>query len=178
MTSPYIGEVRMFAGNFAPLNWALCNGQQLSIASNPTLYQLIGTTYGGDGVNTFNLPNLQSRICVGQGQGPGLQNYTMGQMAGSEQVTLTVANLPAHSHTLSASQNTVNTNLPSGNLTGAGVSSPTKANFYTIGTPSQTNNLNAATVSNSGGSQPHDNRMPLLCVTFIIALYGIFPTQN
>lgn len=177
MTSPFVGEVRMFGGNFAPLNWAFCNGQQMAISSNQTLYTLIRTTYGGDGVNTFNLPNLQSRICVGQGQGSGLQNYTMGQTGGFETVTLVTANLPAHSHTLSASRSTVTTNLPSGNLTGAGITTPAPANFYTTGTPTQTGNSNSATVGNSGSSSAHENRMPSLCVSFIIALYGIFPTQ-
>lgn len=178
MSQPFIGEIRMAGFGFAPVNWALCNGQTVNISDNTALYNLIGTTYGGNGQTTFNLPNLQSRICVGQGQGTGLQNYRMGQMGGTEQVTLTVGNLPGHQHTLSASKNTVTTNLPSGNLTGAGITQPAQANFYTNAPTTQTGNLNAPTVTNSGGNQPHENRMPLQCVSFIIALYGIYPTQQ
>ena len=178
MTQPFIGEIRMAGFGFAPVNWAFCNGQTVNISDNAALYNLIGTTYGGNGTTTFNLPNLQSRICVGQGQGQGLSPYVMGQIGGTEQVTLTVGTLPAHQHSLSASQNTVSTNMPSGNLTGAGITQPTPAVFYTTGTPTQTGNMNAATVSNTGSSQPHENRMPLQCVTFIIALYGIYPSQS
>jgi microcystin-dependent protein len=178
MSQPFIGEVRMCGFPFAPVNWAMCNGQTMAISQYEALYNLIGTTYGGDGLTFFNLPNLQSRICVSQGQGTGLQNYSMGQAGGTENVTLTTTTMPQHNHTLSASQNTVTTNLPSGNLTGAGISSPTKADFYTTGTPTRTGNLNGATISLSGGSQPHENRMPFQCVTFIIALFGIYPSQS
>jgi microcystin-dependent protein len=178
MTQPYIGEVRMFGGSFAPLNWAFCNGQSVPISENTALFNLIGTTYGGDGQTTFNLPNLQGRLAVGVGQGPGLSPYTIGQVGGSETVTLTTATMASHSHSLSASKNTVTTNLPSGNLTGAGLTSPATAYFYTNAPTTGTGNLNNATVTNTGGNQPHPNLMPSQCVSFIIALYGIYPSQT
>lgn len=177
MATPYIGEIRMCGFNFAPVNWALCNGQTVNISDNPALYNLIGTTYGGNGQTNFLLPNLQSRVPVNQGQGNGLSFYAMGQVAGTESVTLTAQQNASHNHTLSASKNIVTTNLPSGNLTGAGLSSPGVANFYTSSATS-TGNMLSNTVTNSGSSQPHENRMPLLCVTFIIALYGIYPTPQ
>jgi microcystin-dependent protein len=178
MTQPFIGEIRMFGGSFAPLNWAFCNGQSMSIAEFSALFNLIGTTYGGDGQSTFNLPNLQSRLAVGVGQGQGLSNYTIGQVGGSETVTLTTAQMGSHSHSLSASKNTVTTNLPSGNLTGAGITSPAAADFYVNAPTTQTGNLNNATVTNTGNNLPHPNLMPSLCVSFIIALYGIYPSQS
>lgn len=179
MTSPYIGEVRMFGGNFAPANWAFCNGQSMSIANNTALYTLIGTTYGGDGQTTFNLPNLQGRLAIGTGQGPGLSNYAIGQIGGSEQVTITAQTLPSHQHTLTASNNPTSSDSPSGNVTGKGTSSPQVANIYNTSTsPVAKGNMNAQSVSYSGSSQPHENLMPSQCVSFIIALYGIFPSQN
>jgi microcystin-dependent protein len=179
MATPFIGEVRMCGFQFAPVDWAMCNGQSLQIAQYNALYALIGTTYGGDGIQTFNLPNLQGRLCVNQGQGTGLSPYVMGQMAGTESVTLTTSNLPQHNHTLSASTNTVTTNVPAGNLLGAGqTTSPGTAYFYTTSSPVATGTLAPQTVANTGGSLPHENRMPSLCVTFIIALAGIFPSRN
>jgi microcystin-dependent protein len=178
MTSPYIGEVRMFGGNFAPVNWALCNGQQLAISQYDALYALIGTTYGGDGQTTFNLPNLQGRLAIGTGQGTGLSNYVIGQLGGEEQVTLTSQTMASHFHTLQASQNPANSNLPGGNLTGLGATSPSVGKIYNTGSPPQKGNMNVQTVSYVGGSQPHDNLMPSLCVSFIIALYGLFPSQS
>lgn len=178
MTQPFIGEVRMFGGNFPPVNWALCNGQQQAISQNTTLYTLIGTTYGGDGINTFNLPNLQSRLCVGMGQGNGLSPYAIGQVGGAENVTLTIATMASHNHPLMASNNNTSSNLPSGNVTGKGVTTPAIAHIYNAGPPTATGNLNNQSVSNAGGSTAHPNLMPSLCVTFIIALYGIYPTQS
>lgn len=179
MGSPYVGEIRMCGFNFPPVNWALCNGQILDISQFTTLYTLIGTTYGGNGQTNFALPNLQSRIPMNQGQGPGLSNYVMGQAAGTENVTLTTSNLPAHNHTLSASRNTVTTNTPAGNLFGAGyATSAATAVFYVTGSPGQTGNLAPQTVTNTGSSQPHPNLMPLLCINFIISLFGIFPSQS
>jgi microcystin-dependent protein len=178
MAQPFIGEIRMCGFGFAPVNWALCNGQSMAISQFDALYALIGTTYGGDGQTTFNLPNLQSRICVNQGQGNGLSNYIIGQLGGTESVTLLLQNLPQHNHTLSASNSIVTTNLPAGNLTGTGPTTPAAQNFYTTGSPSQTGNMAPTTVTNSGSSLPHENRMPSLCITFIIALFGIFPSRN
>ncbi|MFZ1923440.1 MAG: tail fiber protein, partial [Xanthobacteraceae bacterium] len=166
----------MLGSNFAPVNWALCNGQSMPIAQNDVLYNLIGTTYGGDGVNTFNLPNLQGRLAVGVGQGPGLSPYTIGQVGGSENVTLTTATMPSHNHTLSATTTNATLTSPTGNLTGT-VPTSGSAVLYTGGSP-VTGNLAAQACTNSGGNQPHSNLMPSLCLTFIIALYGIYPSQS
>jgi microcystin-dependent protein len=178
MAQPYIGEVRMFGGNFAPVNWAFCNGQAMSIAEYSTLYTLIGTTYGGNGTTTFNLPNLQGRLCVGMGQGPGLSNYVIGQSGGSETVTLTSSQMPLHNHALSATTTTASLGTPANNLTGnATPLTPSGQRMYS-GAPGQTTgNLNTNSCSLAGGNQPHPNLMPSLCVTFIIALFGIFPSQ-
>lgn len=179
MGSPYVGEIRMCGFNFAPVNWAACNGQLLDISQFSTLYALIGTTYGGNGQTNFALPNLQSRIPMSQGQGLGLANYVIGQAAGTETVTLTTSTMPTHNHTLSASKNTVTTNLPTGNIFGAGsTTSPGVAYFYTTASPTATGTLLTQTVTNAGSSLPHENLMPLLCVNFIISLFGIFPSQS
>ena len=178
MAQPYVGEVRMFGGSFAPASWAFCNGQSMSISEYSALYNLIGTTYGGNGTTTFNLPNLQGRLCVGMGQAPGLSNYTIGQTAGQETVTLTSNQMPMHSHALNATTTTANLGTPAGNLTGnATPLTPTNQRMY-AGAPGQTTgNLAGNPVSLAGGNQPHSNLMPSLCVSFIIALFGIYPTQ-
>ena len=169
MPTPYIGEIRLFGGTFAPYEWAFCDGSLLSISSNPALYQLIGTTYGGDGVNTFALPDLRGRIPVHQGTGADGITYVIGQRAGTESVTLILGQLPTHSHApIGAS--TGGQSTPIGNTYGAG------QDLFSTATP--TTQLLPTTVSNTGGSQPHDNLMPFQCVTHIIALYGIFPSQN
>jgi len=172
MGSPYIGELRLFGGNFAPLGWALCNGQLLSISQNASLYQLIGTTYGGDGVNTFGLPNLQGRFPVHQGQGNGLQNYVLGQMAGSETVTLLANQLPAHNHGAVGSNGNA---TPPANATWG--SSTAATNSFGPGTSANAQ-MNAASIGFTGGNQPHDNMTPFLAITFIISLQGIFPSQS
>jgi microcystin-dependent protein len=176
MVQPYVGEVRMFGGNFAPVGWALCNGQSMSISEYEVLFNLIGTTYGGNGTTTFNLPNLQGRLCVGMGQGPGLSNYAIGQVGGTETVTLTTAQMPSHVHTLSATTTTAGLGTPTNNLTGA-VAKPQL--MYTIpGSPAPiTGSLNVNSCTLTGGNQPHTNLMPSLCVSFIIALFGIYPSQ-
>jgi microcystin-dependent protein len=166
---PFLGEIRMFGGNFAPRGWAKCDGQLLAISQNDALFALLGTTFGGDGVNTFGLPDLRSRIPIHQGQGPGLGQYIIGQQAGTESVTLTTQQLPAHNHLMNAVAATTNT--PANNTFGSGGLSIFKA-----GPPTAT--MAAGTIVPSGGSQPHDNIMPSLVVTFIIALEGIFPSQN
>ncbi|HEY5029146.1 MAG TPA: tail fiber protein [Candidatus Angelobacter sp.] len=174
MGEPYVGEIRMFGGSFAPAGWAMCNGATLAISENDTLFNLIGTTYGGDGQQTFNLPDLQGRAPVHMGQGPGIsQNYVIGEKAGVESVTLTTNQIPLHTHSFVASsdagqsaqpQNALFALLPTGNL-------------YTQ--PQQPAvNLNSNMLSAAGGSQPHDNIQPYLCITFIISLFGVFPTQS
>lgn len=165
MAQPYVGEIRMFAGNFAPSGWMFCDGQLLSIAENETLFQLIGTTYGGDGQETFALPNLQSRIPTHQGNG-----FTLAQMGGTEAETLTASQIPAHSHPFLASQNGGDANSPSGDV----ISASPSILLYFEDAPAT--NLNAAAVQPNGGSQPHDNVQPFLCVNYIISLYGIFPS--
>lgn len=179
MSQQFIGEIRMFAGNFAPADWAFCNGQLLSVSVYSTLFALIGTTYGGDGQNTFALPNLQSRLAVGEGSGPGLTPRPIGQVGGTEMVTLTQAQMPVHNHLLTAT-------TAAGNLTGPGstalVAAPvgTGSALYIVPgpVPITTVALAPQTVGNAGGNEPHHNLMPSLCVSFIIALAGMYPTRN
>jgi len=173
MGQPFVGEIRMFGGNFAPAGWAMCNGQTIPISQNDTLFTLIGTTYGGDGQETFQLPNLQSRIPIhmGQNQQTGT-TFTLGQAAGAETVTLTTQQLPNHNHALVASTGAATAASPKDNILAA---SPTISPFVKdIAGPQ----LVATAVQQTGGSQPHDNMMPYLVITFIISLFGIFPTQN
>jgi microcystin-dependent protein len=181
MSNQYIGEMRMFGGNFAIKNWAFCNGQTLSIQQNQALFSLLGTTFGGNGTTSFQLPDLQGRLPMGQGQGPGLSNRTIGENAGTETVTLTLQNLPSHNHAFNASsQNATLNTISATDLPGKIVTPPT-GHFYTIatGTPAPTMGaLNSQSIGYTGGSQPHSNLMPSLCVTFIIALYGIYPSRN
>jgi microcystin-dependent protein len=173
MSSPYVGEIRMFAGNFAPSGWAFCNGQLLAISENPTLFDLIGTTYGGDGQTTFALPDFRSRVPIHQGVGSGLSPYVIGQSGGVETVTLTVEQMPAHSHEfVSAAPPVLDT--PTGSVLGSPASGG--ATVYAPGGNSGTLNTNANVPA--GGSAPHTNLMPYLCTSFIISLFGIFPSQN
>lgn len=174
MSNPYIGEIRMFAGNFAPSGWAFCDGSLLSIANYEALYQLIGTTYGGDGVNTFALPDLRSRVPLHQGTGPGSSTYVLGQNGGGETVTLTATQLPAHVHTAQGSSDVGTTNSP-----GAGVwaAQPLVEQFQPTPTPGESMNP-ASIAASTGGGQPHDNMLPYLGINFIISLFGVFPSQN
>jgi microcystin-dependent protein len=170
---PYVGEIRMFAGNFAPVGWALCHGQPMQIAENDTLFTLIGTTYGGDGQETFNLPDLRGRAPVHRGQGPGItQNYLLGEHFGVEEVTLTVQQIPAHRHALQARAAGGSSNTPAGNV----LASPSSGEMYVRATPGTA--LDPAIVGGTGGSQAHDNRMPYLTINFIISLFGEFPHQS
>ena len=169
MAQPFIGEIRMFAGNFAPSGWAFCNGQEIPISENDALFTLIGTTYGGDGESTFKLPNLQSRIPVHQGQGGGLTNRTLAEMGGAEQVTLTTQQMPSHNHAMVASLNTGGSANPQGQLLAAG----TNVSFFRAIAPNA--NMAPNIISPVGGSQPHENLMPYLCINYIISLFGIFP---
>ncbi|HYX30194.1 MAG TPA: tail fiber protein [Pyrinomonadaceae bacterium] len=168
MAQPYVGEIRMFAGNFAPAGWMFCEGQLLPISEYETLFNLIGTTYGGDGQSTFALPDLRGRIPIHQGNG-----FTLAETGGVETVTLTVSQIPAHSHAFLGSTATPNTTNP-----GTSVLAQPAGNIYN----SQPNpNLAAMapqSITATGGSQPHDNFQPYLCVDFIISLFGIFPSQT
>jgi microcystin-dependent protein len=166
---PYIGEIRMFGGNFAPQGWATCDGQLLSIADNEALYTLIGTTYGGDGVNTFGLPDLRGRVPVHTSAQP---HYTLGSIGGSEMVTLVSSEMPSHSHIPQVDANLGNTDMPSGQVW--------SANDYKNFSSSTQNlvGMSSQAVIFAGGNQPHDNMMPSITVTFIISLQGIYPNQN
>ncbi|MBX9806770.1 MAG: tail fiber protein [Flavobacteriaceae bacterium] len=168
MAQPYVGEIRMFAGNFAPAGWMFCEGQLLPIAENETLFQLIGTTYGGDGQSTFALPDLRGRIPIHQGNG-----FILAETGGVEEVTLTANQIPAHTHPLLATTDIAN----SGNPGNALLSSTATGNkIYAEATANiAVNNNSIATV---GGSQPHTNFQPYLCVDFIISLFGIFPSPT
>jgi microcystin-dependent protein len=171
MANPYFGEIRLFAGNFAPAGWMFCDGTVLAISENTTLFQLIGTTYGGDGQQTFALPDLRGRVPIHMGQGAGGSNYVIGQKAGSETVTLTVVQIPAHAHVPNANSNHGTATTPTGNVWAG------SADFsqYAAGS---TGNMAAGAVNLTGGSQPHDNRLPYLSINFIISLFGIFPSQG
>jgi microcystin-dependent protein len=166
VSTPFVGEIRLFAGNFAPSGWALCNGAVLPISENETLYTLIGTTYGGDGVTTFALPNLCSRVPLHQGSG-----FAMGQSAGGETVTLTTAQMPVHSHAAAANATAATSGSPQGNVWANGGSSQ----FSDQPPDAQ---LSPATLQPAGGNQPHDNMLPFLAVNFIISLFGVFPSQT
>ena len=176
MANPFVAEIRIFAGNFAPKGWALCNGQLLPLSQNTALFSLLGTTYGGDGKSNFALPNLQGAAPMQPGQGQGLSLRDLGEMSGEQTVTLLQSEMPAHSHTIMADGNTLNAKQTSpanhvpGNLTG-------KTDFSTvISQPTTTMNPFMATIA--GGSQPHNNLMPFLGLTFIIALQGVFPARS
>lgn len=166
MSNPYIGEIRMVGFNYAPQGWALCNGQLLSIAEYTALFQLLGTTYGGDGQNTFALPNLQGRIPFHQGN-----SYVIGQIAGSETATLTTTQLPAHTHPLAASSSAGTQATPTGGYWA-------QSSLGAYSTEAAANSMAATAIGNTGGSQPHDNMPPFLVINFVISLFGIFPTQN
>lgn len=169
MAQPYIGEIRMFAGNFPPNGWAFCDGQLMPISENDALFVLIGTTYGGDGESTFALPNLQSRVPMHMGNGPDGVNYQLAEAAGVESVTLTTQQIPVHNHALLGSQSAANTGDPSNKVFGQ---SPQIA--YLIEADPELP-LNAAAVTPVGGSQPHENCQPFLCINYIISLFGLFP---
>ncbi len=166
MSNPYVGEIRMFAGNFAPQGWAFCDGSLLSIAQNTVLFTLIGTIYGGDGTSTFALPNLLGRVPVHVGGG-----LVQGQAGGEEQVTLTASQMPAHTHIPQANSASGMRITPAGNVWAA------SSNLaYSASAPSAV--MAPQAVSTVGGSQPHDNMIPFLAVNFIISLFGIFPSQT
>ena len=171
MSDPYVGEIRMFGGNFAPVGWAFCNGALIPISENDTLFLLIGTTYGGDGQNTFALPDLQGRLPMHQGTGAGLSSHVIGEQGGVETVTLNVNQIPAHSHAPLAVSGSGNQTTPQ-NGVWAGVTT----SIYTSNAPNTA--FNAALGGASGGSQPHENLMPFLAISFIISLFGIYPSPT
>jgi microcystin-dependent protein len=167
MAQPYVGEIRMFAGNFAPAGWMFCEGQLLPISENETLFQLIGTTYGGDGQSTFALPDLRGRIPIHQGNG-----FILAETGGAEEITLTVNQIPAHSHPELANSQPANQNQPSAQL----LAQAATVDAYVTSGPFVA--LSPASISPVGGSQPHTNFQPYLCVDFIISLFGIFPSPT
>lgn len=170
MGQPYVGEIRMFAGNFAPAGWMFCAGQILAIAGNETLFQLIGTTYGGDGQSTFALPDLRGRFPLHQGNG-----FILAETGGVETVTLTISQIPNHTHPALVSANNGTTNIPQNAIWAKAGST----NLYVAGaTPGDISPFAANAVSQTGGSQPHDNMQPFLAVNFIISLFGIFPSPT
>jgi len=167
MAQPYVGEIRMFAGNFAPAGWMFCEGQLLPISENETLFQLIGTTYGGDGQSTFALPDLRGRIPLHQGNG-----FILAETGGAEEITLTVSQIPAHSHpqmaaAVTGDQTNLANNLPASSF---------NISVYINDVPN--GNMNPGAIGSVGGSQPHNNFQPYLCIDFIISLFGIFPSPT
>jgi microcystin-dependent protein len=171
MSDQYVGEVRLVGFNFAPVDWLICNGQQLAISDNETLYNLIGTTYGGDGQSNFNLPNLQGSIPIHQGSNSFGTTYVIGQVGGVENVTIGASQYPNHTHTLMASNNNTGSSTATGNVVDSGLTA------YTAAAPNSAM-LAAQVGTNGGGSQPHNNLQPYLALNWIIALYGVYPTQN
>ena len=169
MAQPYVGEIRMFAGNFAPAGWMFCEGQLLPISENETLFQLIGTTYGGDGQSTFALPDLRGRIPIHQGNG-----FILAETGGAEEITLTVNQIPAHSHPALCTGDLANVTAPANNVLAA----PADVNTLPYGTDAPVGALSPQSISSVGGSQPHTNFQPYLCVDFIISLFGIFPSPT
>jgi microcystin-dependent protein len=182
MASPYLSQILMFGGNYAPRNYALCNGQTLAINQNTALFSLLGTTYGGNGVNTFMLPNLQSSLAMSFGQGPGLSNYAQGQTGGTPTVELLPNQVPSHTHNLMASTSTSATTASAiSNTVLPGSPSVANANLYATppGNPPLQPQIMAGTASGiSGNNTPHTNLMPSVCISFAIALSGVFPTRN
>ncbi|KPM48820.1 phage tail protein [Jiulongibacter sediminis] len=173
MAEPFIAEIRMFAGNFAPRGWAFCNGQLLPVSQNTALFSLIGTTYGGDGRSTTALPNLQGRVPMHPGRGPGLTSRRLGESGGEQNVTLTTSQIPSHSHDLAASSEKGNSVSP---LSGVSATTENKANIYSS---SDTNIVNVENDGEQfGGGQGHNNMQPFLAVNFIIALVGLYPSRS
>jgi microcystin-dependent protein len=172
MSEPFVGEIRMFAGNFAPRGWAFCDGQLLAVSQNDALFSLYGTIYGGDGRTTFGLPDLRGRIPLHQGHGPGLSERRLGSKGGAEKVTLTTNQLASHSHSWNANTANGTGEAPAGKVLG----NPQGMRFWEPA--NQDVDLASSTIANTGGSQPHTNLMPTLCVHFICALVGIYPSRH
>lgn len=173
MSEPFVGEVRMFAGNFAPRGWAFCDGQLLAVSQNDALFSLLGTIYGGDGRTTFGLPDMRGRLAIHAGSGPGLSPRRLGAKAGSENETLTVNQLPSHNHSVNASDTAGSSTTPSGGF----ARDTSGSNIYVQNMTAPTNLSNSG-ISSTGGSRSHTNLMPFLCVNYIIALFGIYPSRH
>ena len=172
MSEPFVGEVRMFAGNFAPRGWAFCDGQLLAVSQNDALFSLLGTIYGGDGRTTFGLPDLRGRIPIHPGSGPGLSPRRLGAKGGAENVTLTVNQLPSHTHTLQVTEELAQQASPEGHAPARNLT------FDGFRQAALSENMNTAAVTNVGGSRSHTNLQPFLCIHFIIALFGIYPSRH
>lgn len=173
MSEPFVGEIRMFAGNFAPRGWAFCDGQLLAVSQNDALFSLYGTIYGGDGRTTFGLPDLRGRVPIHAGTGPGLSPRRLGSKAGEEQVTLTVNQLPSHTHPFTGSTDNGLDSNPQGNF----LASSTVLQPYSESEALDTSMASAA-ITSVGGSRSHTNLQPFLCVHFIVALFGIYPSRH
>jgi microcystin-dependent protein len=168
-TGTFLGEITLVPYNFAPRGYAFCQGQILSISQNTALFSLLGTTYGGDGVSTFGLPDLRGRCAVSQGQGPGLSNYDLGEQTGTETVTLTTGQMPAHGHAANARDDDPNSGLVTNNLL---------ANLQAYSNKAANATLSGTMIGQTGGNQPHANIQPLLVLNYCIALQGIYPSRN
>jgi microcystin-dependent protein len=175
VTDPFLAEIRIFAGNFAPSGWALCNGQLMPITQNTALFSLLGTTYGGDGRVTFGLPNLGGAAPLQQGQGPGLTERVLGERAGEQTVTLLSSEMPSHTHPPNASSAGGDLNTPGNAVWAPAAIGKVSANIYSTAAPNVA--MSPQTIGSTGGNQPHNNMPPYLCLTFIIALQGIFPQR-
>ena len=181
MTDFYIGQINLFGFDFAPRFWAQCNGQLLAINQNQALFSLLGTNYGGNGSTTFALPDLRGRVPISQGQGAGLSNYSIGQVAGAETVTLTTGQLPVHTHTLNATTATGSATTPGPTvMLATPVEAGVNTSLYVVPGTSTVNQapMAAQSIGTAGGSQPHENMMPYQALNYIIALEGIFPSRN
>lgn len=176
MSDPYVGEMRMFAGNYAPPQWALCNGQMLSINGNEMLFSLIGASFGGDARTTFALPDFRGRLPIHQGTGTGLTPRVMAQSFGSETVTLLTDQMPSHNHTFQATSNIVGQSVPTNNVVGAHNDSDTP--YLASPDPTKYQVMNTNVMTTIGASQAHSNMMPFLTLSFIICLVGLYPTRN
>ncbi|WP_020408657.1 phage tail protein [Hahella ganghwensis] len=175
MAESFIGEIRMFGGNFAPLHWGFCNGQLIAVTQNSALFSLIGAAYGGDGRSSFGIPDMRGRIPVHHGTGPGLTPLNVGNKYGVEEVTLTTSQIPSHSHPLQASKDSASSDSPTGMVLGSLVSPDA---IYTMTSSTSTGVMNENSVLNAGGTQSHSNMMGYQCVSFIISLAGSYPSRN
>lgn len=174
MSEPFVGEIRMFAGNFAPRGWAFCDGQLLAVSQNDALFSLLGTIYGGDGRTTFALPDMRGRIPVHAGNGPGLSPRRLGAKTGAERETLSVAQIPAHDHSVHSNNASGNSAVPSGYIARDAANS----NLYIGALSNTTSAMSANMTTNAGASRSHTNIMPYLCMHFIVALFGIYPSRH
>jgi microcystin-dependent protein len=169
--TPFLGQIMVVSFNFAPRGWAFCEGQLLPINQNAALFSLLGTTFGGDGVRTFALPDLRGRVPIGMGQGAGLSNRTLGETGGEEQVTWNINQIPSHTHVPMAAASVANSGTPAGTYWAM-----PRVLLYSTGTPDTS--MNALALGTTGGSQPHENRKPFVAMSYVIALNGIYPSRN